>query len=267
MIQHKNSKTDIDLKSNVTATAYCLILLLVLGFQINMIAQTKTDSVQHPTIFSGNISFTNNGFSIVPTFSFNSPAINTQMSWKKNNFSIEPDIRLAPDLTKGSMLLWFRYAVLQKGNFSLRAGIHPAINWFPKIITENGANAELFQLRRFLAWELAPNLKINNHIHTGVYYLQGNGLQTNGARTTHFVNLYMGFSNIALNDVLRINFTPSFYYLYLDKKEGTYFTATGSISHKRSPFSFQSSLNQIIQTKITGGKDFIWNVALVYKLK
>lgn len=242
-------------------------IFFIAGLHSLTFGQTSKDTIKPTTTFSGSIGYTNNGFSIIPTFSFNSAAINTQMSWKKKDFSIEPDIRLAPDLTKGSMLLWFRYALIHKGNFSLRAGVHPAINWFPKTITENGADTELFQLRRFLAWELAPNIKINQHLNTGVYYLQGNGLQENGAKTTHFVNFYLGVSDLALSNQLRLSLTPAVYYLYLDKKEGTYFTATGTISHKKSPFSFQSIINKTLNTSIAGGKDFMWNIALVYKFK
>lgn len=233
------------------------VIIFVFGISANTNAQTYT----------GNVGITNNGFSIIPTFSFNSPAITTQMSWKKNNFSIEPDIRLAPDLTKGSMLLWFRYMPIQKGKFSLRTGLHPAINWFPKNIIENDKPSELYQLRRFLAWELAPNFKINKNLNIGIYYLQGNGLQENGVRTSHFVNLYLGVSNINLNDQLRLSLTPAVYYLNVDKKAGTYFTANGAISHKKSPFSLQSTINQTLQTSIAGGKDFLWNIALVYKIK
>ena len=242
-------------------------LFLIAGFQSQSFGQTSKDSIQPVTIFSGNIGYTNNGFSIVPTFSFNSAAITSQMSWKKNDFSIEPDIRLAPDGKKGSLLLWFRYALVHKGNFSLRAGVHPAVNWYPKNITENGNSIEIYQLRRFLAWELAPNFKVNQHVNTGVYYLQGNGMQKDGAQTTHFVNLYLGVSNLALSNQLRLSLTPAVYYLYLDKKEGTYFTATGAISHKKSPFSIQSTINKVLQTSIVGGKDFQWNIALMYKLK
>jgi YbbR domain-containing protein len=79
--------------------------------------------------------------------------------------------------------------------------------------------------------------------------------------------LYLGVSNIALNDQLNLSFTPAVYYLNVDKKAGTYFTANGSISHKKSPFSLQSTINQTLETKITGGKDFLWNIALVYKIK
>lgn len=233
------------------------VIIFILGVFVNTNAQTYT----------GNLGVTNNGFSIIPTFSFNSPAITTQMSWKKNNLSVEPDIRLAPDLTKGSMLLWFRYMPIQKGKFSLRTGLHPAINWFPKNIVENDKPSELYQLRRFLAWELAPNFKINKNLNVGVYYLQGNGLQENGVRTSHFVNLYLAVSNIVLNDQLNLSLTPAVYYLNVDKKAGTYFTANGAISHKKSPFSLQSTINQTLRTSITGGKDFLWNIALVYKIK
>ncbi|MFM2014581.1 MAG: hypothetical protein RIQ51_71 [Bacteroidota bacterium] len=248
MLKNKSIKQVINIK---------LVIFLICGLNTIIHAQTYT----------GNLGITNNGFSIIPTFSFNSPAISTQMSWKKHDFSVEPDIRLAPDLTKGSMLLWFRYAPIHKGNFSLRVGIHPAVNWFPKNIVENGNDLKLYQLRRFLAWELAPNFKINKNLNAGVYYLQGNGLQVDGLQTSHFVNLYLGVSNIALNDQMNLSLTPAVYYLNIDKKAGTYFTANGSISHRKSPFSLQSTINKILETKITGGKDFLWNIALVYKIK
>ena len=253
-------------KSVIKAGKLFLLFYFILSSGNALNAQSIKDSTIVPTQFSGNIGITNNGFSIIPTFSFNSPAIISQMSWKKNKFSIEPDIRLAPDGTKGSILLWFRYNLINAGNFSLRSGIHPAVNWFPKNILVNENITEIYQLRRFLAWELAPSLKINKHFNTGVHYLQGNGLQQDGARTTHFVNLFISMSDINLSKQLKFNFVPSFYYLYLDKKEGTYFTATSSISHKKYPFSVQSTINKTIQTKIEGGKEFLWNIAFVHFL-
>ena len=60
-----------------------LVIFLVCGLNVITYAQTYT----------GNLGITNNGFSIIPTFSFNSPAVTTQMSWEKNNWSVEPDIR------------------------------------------------------------------------------------------------------------------------------------------------------------------------------
>ena len=251
--------------TQVIKLSIVVILLFISQLKIN--AQNNTAPIKPATVYAGNIGYTNNGFSIIPTFSFNSPAITTQMSWKKANLSVEPDIRLAPDGKKGSMLLWFRYAAIHKGRFSLRTGIHPAVNWYPKQIIESGKSLEIYQLRRFLAWELAPNINVSKNINTGVYYLQGNGLQDDGPQTTHFVNLYLSVANIPLGDQLKLNLTPAVYYLYLDKKEGTYFTANGTLSHKKSPFSLQSTINQTLKTKITGGKDFLWNIALIYKIK
>jgi hypothetical protein len=259
-------KVKVIIKSAIKGVKFFFFFCILISLNTEVIAQSTIDSSIVSTKYTGNIGITNNGFSIVPTFSFNSPAIISQMSWKKNKFSIEPDIRLAPDGTKGSILLWFRYNLINTSKFSLRSGIHPAVNWFPKNILINENVTEIYQLRRFLAWELAPNIKINNHINTGVYYLQGNGLQQDGARTTHFVNFYLGMSNINIGKQLKLNFVPSFYYLYLDKKEGTYFTATSSINHKKYPFSLQSTINKTIQTSIEGGKDFLWNIAFVHFL-
>lgn len=95
-----------------------LLLLIVLLYHFQTVAQT-TDSTKNITTFSGSIGITNNGFSIVPTFSLNSPATNMLFSIRKNRFSFDPDIRLVPDMTKGGFLFWFRYRFIETPKFSL----------------------------------------------------------------------------------------------------------------------------------------------------
>jgi hypothetical protein len=58
-----------------------LLLLFVLSAKI-ITAQT-TDSTKNLSTFSGSIGFTNNGFSIIPTFSLNAPAANIFLAWRK----------------------------------------------------------------------------------------------------------------------------------------------------------------------------------------
>ena len=252
------------LKTRVKILVMVLPLLII---QNKTWGQSAVDSTKRETTFSGSLGLTNNGFSIIPSFSFNKPAALMLLSWKKNKFSIDPDFRVTPDGKKGSMLLWFRYHPLQKGRFTLRTGIHPAINWVPIQIAENGINQDFLQLRRFVAWELAPSFKVTEKFRLGIYYLQGNGLQSNSFRTTHFITLNSTISNIPISKKLSFTFIPFIYYLILDGTDGRYFSATGIINHKKSPFTFQSSFNKTISSNIPANKDFLWNVSVVYNFK
>ncbi len=49
----------------------------------------SADSTQSVSTFSGSVGITNNGFSIVPTFSLNSPATIMNFYWRKNRFSFD----------------------------------------------------------------------------------------------------------------------------------------------------------------------------------
>jgi hypothetical protein len=222
------------------------------------------DTIPVETNFSGSIGITNNGFSIIPTFSLNSPAVTTFLSWRQKNFSIDPDVRMALTGKKGSILLWLRYYPINHDKWRLRVGMHPALNLQISNIVINGITTEISQARRFIAFEANPAYRINNHLTVGFYYLQGNGLQKNSARTSHFVNLNLNISKVKLSKDYRLNWLPAFYYLYLDKYEGIYFTSTLGISKINLPISISSSINKTIKSNLPGNKDFLWNVAVNY---
>lgn len=246
-------------------TAFILILFLHGPFAL--FAQQKKDSTYNETVFSGSLGVTNNGFSIVPTFSLNKPAALIFLSWRKKRFSIDPDIRLTFDAKKGGMLFWFRYHAIEKKNFKLRAGVHPAFNFQLREITTNGITSEITQMRRFIAWEFTPSYQINKNWGIGIYYLQGNGMQKDGPRTTHFVNLNTSISNLNVGGNFRLTLIPAVYYLYLDGYTGNYFTATGILSHTQLPFTFQSDVNKTFSSNLPGNKDFLWNVSVRYNFK
>jgi hypothetical protein len=250
----------------MTNSKQIFVWLLVSLLPIFGFSQTK-DSTQKVIIFSGTLGFTNNGFSIIPTFSLNSPASIIQLSWRKNKFSFDPDFRLTPDARKGGMLFWFRYHAIQKKKFSLRVGAHPAFSFQLKDATINGVTSEITQLFRFLAWEFTPNYQINKHLGVGLYYLQGNGLQKYGPQHSHFINFNTRISNIKVGGDFRFSMIPAIYYLRLDKYEGVYYTAVGILSNKKWPFSLQSAFNKTIKSDLPGNKDFLWNVSLNYHFK
>ncbi|WP_345156451.1 hypothetical protein [Pontibacter saemangeumensis] len=251
------------LRQRYTKSLVALIVIMLVIACNSSFAQLP-DSTQKEMKFSGSIGITNNAFSIIPLFSLNSPSAVFLLSWRKNRFSIEPDIRLSLDGKKGNMLFWFRYRLIDKQKFSLRVGTHPAYNFALREVTENGVTSEITQARRFIASEVVPNYQITPNWSVGMYYLQGNGLQKDGPRLSHFVTLNTSISNIKLGPNFRFQFVPEVYYLNLDGDAGTYFTTTGILSRKKVPFTLQSTINQTFSSTIPGNKEFLWNVTLSY---
>ncbi len=240
-----------------------LLAIFLLSINIEGAAQIQ-DSTKIPTEFSGSLGITNNGFAIIPSFSLNSPAVILLFSIKKNRFSFDPDVRLTTDARKGGILFWFRYRVIEGSKFSLRIGIHPAMNLQTRKITDNGVTTEITQMRRFIASEIAPNYRITPNWSVGLYYLQGNGLQKDGPRTTHFLTFNTSITNLKVSKNFRLKFSPSIYHLYLDGYKGNYFAASAELSHVKFPFTLQSIVNKTFTSNLPGNKDLLWNITLGY---
>lgn len=243
--------------------AVCGLLLLCLTSAAQ--AQPKDTAATKTTTFSGSVGFSSNGFSIVPTFSLNSPASITQLSWRKNKFSFDPDIRFTTDFRKGSMIFWLRYHAITTQKYRLRVGAHPAMNFQTREIVTNGTASSISQMRRYFAWEVSNDYKINKHLSAGIYYLLSNGLQKDGARTMHFVSFNTNVSNIKLSKAIRLAIAPSLYHLYLDGKNGNYISGAVILSHTKLPFSLQHAFNKTFTSNIPGNKDYMWNVSVHYR--
>lgn len=239
--------------------------LLVLLFLLPLAAVSQSPDTTRPlTTFSGSLGLTTNGFSIVPSFSLNSPAYIVQLGWRRRQFSIDPDIRMTPDLRKGGIILWFRYYPVEGKRFSLRVGAHPALNFQRRDVVENGVTTHIGQMRHFLAWELAPNLRLGSKGSIGIYVLDGYGLQGDHPRTTHFITLNGSVRDLRIGGDLRLALSPAVYYLNVDGKEGTYLTATAAISHPGWPLSLESTINQTFHSVVPNNKIFMWNLSLKY---
>jgi hypothetical protein len=61
-----------------------------------------------------------------------------------------------------------------------------------------------------------------------------------------------------------VRFSAQVYYLKMDDNDGYYATSTVTLAKKNFPFSISSILNKAIETNIPLGKDFTWNLSLVY---
>ncbi len=241
-----------------------IFLLFVLIFMaLSGVSQTP-DSTQITSIFSGTVGITNNGFSIIPTFSLNHPAAIMNFSWRKKRVSFDPDIRLVPDGSKGGLVFWVRYRLIERKKFSLRVGAHPAFTLIRSSVTDNGNTKEITEMLRFLAFEVVPSYQITPHVGVSAMYLQGNALQNHGPQLTRVLFLNTSFTNLKLSQNLRLDLFPTIFFLHTDGYRGDYFTLTGSLSHKKWPFSLQSTINQTFNSNVPGNQDFMWNVMVAY---
>ena len=246
------------------STIYCS---LILSFVFKTAIAQTADSTKNISSFSGSVGFTNNGFSIIPTFSLNHSAFVANLSFRKKRFSFEPDIRLVPDAKNGGLIWWLRYQLIDKKKFGLRVGTHPAFTLIRRTDTENGTTKEITEMLRFIAFEVVPSYQFNKKLGVSAMYLQGNGLQNHGPQLTRVLFLNTSITNIGLGKNLYFNLFPSIYFLYTDGYRGDYFTLTGALAHKKLPFSLQSTINQTFTSNVPDNKDFMWNVTLNYTFK
>ena len=61
-----------------------------------------------------------------------------------------------------------------------------------------------------------------------------------------------------------MRFTPQFYYLKQDTRDGFYFTTALTLAKRDFPVYISSIINKTIETDIIGSKNFVWNISLTY---
>lgn len=223
----------------------------------------NTDSAKTVYHFSGSALITNNGISVIPTFTLGKPATIINLNMGNPKFSFEPEFRFSLEGKPWSFLFWFRYKVANTAKFKFNAGFHPAILFKTVESSVNGITSTITG-QRYLAWELSPNLFVSKNTSLGVYGLYSKGLDVGGNKNTLFITLNANFGNIPLGKELRLRIAPQVYYLYIDQHHGYYTNANFTLSDRRSPFSLAAMVNKVIKTEVAGSQNFVWNTSLIY---
>jgi hypothetical protein len=238
-----------------------MVLLLISLYIFNARAQEETESFLDD--FRGTASVTNNGFSLVPSFSLGDPALLFDLKFTKRKLSFEPDMRFALEGKPWSFIFWLRYKAIENKRFSLRLGAHPALTFRTVNVFRDGQPEELLESRRYLAAEVTPTYKMSDKVGLGVYYLYGRGFDE-GVKNTHFMVLNSYFNNLYISEKWYFNISPQAYYLLSDDLKGIYIVGFVSLIKKDFPISVSAILNKAIDTEILPEDDFTWNISLVY---
>jgi hypothetical protein len=244
------------------------MLLLLLVITQDAFSQ-ETNSAEKGIHFNGDISVTNNGFSLIPTFSLGKPASIMLLSVGGDRFSFNPQFRInLEDAQMWTFVFIWRYKVIDAKKFQLTAGVHlPAIAFRSVMAPVNGVMQEMLITQRFLTFELTPNLTLTKNVSTGFYYLYAVGLETaDQPKNTHFLGYNFNFSRIQLSKKFYLKFSPQVYYLKIDQNDGFYFASNLALAVSDFPLSISSQINKAIDTDISS-KDFDWNISLIYSFK
>jgi len=248
-------------KLNILKFTFFAITLFSLN-SISLFAQ-QIDNSKSYTQFNALTTITNNGISIIPTFSLGKPAGIVELAVGKR-FTFEPQFRFSLEGKPWSVLLWGRYKLLKKEHFNLNVGAHPAVAFKTTTNTIDGVTKEIISSHRYLATEIATNYSIIKNVSVGLYYLYSRGLEESANKNNHFLTFNSTFSNIKLSENYFLKFNPQIYYLNIDSKDGIYCSSGLTLARKKSPFSLQTFVNKIITTNISTSKDVVMNVSLLY---
>lgn len=262
MYKHQNIDFFSSLSCSMAMKASLVFLVYSLLYTRPSLAQDK----KHPVLdeVKGTISLTNNGISLIPSFSLGDPALLFDLKFIRKRLSFEPDMRFSLEGKPWSFIFWFRYQAIQKERFKLRIGAHPALNFRTVSVIRNGNPDEILEARRYVAAEIVPEYKLSEKVSLGLYYLYGHGFDA-GVKTTHFIVLKSSFTKLGIWKDYTVDISPQVYHLRSDELKGYYVVGAISLNKETFPFSISALFNQAIDTEILPDADFTWNVSLVYR--
>src|SRR5918994_3993687 len=150
------------------------------------LAQQADTAKKHTVNFSGNLSITNNGFSLIPAFTLGKPAVLATIYAGGKRFSFEPEVRYSLEGKPWSFISIWRYKLIKKDKLQFTLGTHlPALNFKSDSVIRNGAQEETIRVRRFFpVIELTPAYIIRKDITVSIYYQYGRALEKELARNT-----------------------------------------------------------------------------------
>ncbi|MBM3178635.1 MAG: hypothetical protein FJZ78_11595 [Bacteroidetes bacterium] len=210
------------------------------------------------------VTVTNNGISLLPTFSLGKPAGFFEMTLSKNKFSFEPQIRYALSGKPWSYIFWVRYKLLNNDKFIINMGAHPALVFREIAVSTNGVVRNYMAGQRYIAGDFAPNYRVTKNTTVGIYYLTSAGMDKGTVGRTHFLTFNSNIGNVKLPGKLLLRFIPQIYYLKMDRNDGYYLTTNTILSRKGFPVTLSAVTNHTFTSEIPNSKPFNWNVSLTW---
>jgi hypothetical protein len=213
--------------------------------------------------FSGTITATNNGISIIPSFSLGRPAAFFDLSVGGDRFSFDPMLRFGMDGKPWTFVLWGRYKVIKDSRFTLTIGGHPAFLFQEVDMNVQGKPDQMLVSNRYLAGEVNSSYKLTDRVSVGLYYLRGTAIKSLGAQNSNFIAWNTSISDLKIVKDLSMKINPQVFFLKVDENSGFYANTGVTFIKGDFPVQLQGFVNQKIKSTIAGD-DLVWNVSLLY---
>lgn len=240
---------------------YLFFFLLTLSMESKAEFADSTAKIYHITA-AANV--TNNGVSLLPTFTLGKPAAIFDLSVGNEKIAFEPQFRFSLEGKPWSFIFWWRYKIANTPKFKFSVGTHPSVAFRNfQLYDSKGTPTNILGHHQYWATEFSPNWMLSKKVSVGIYYLYSHGLSEGSTNNTHFFTLNSSISNIKISKSFSLRINPQVYFLKMDEKSGYYITETLILNHKNSPFFLSSVLNKKLSSDIPGD-DFIWNLSLHY---
>ncbi|TRX12549.1 hypothetical protein [Flavobacterium gawalongense] len=249
---------------HIKKTVFRGLLLTLVLIKTSVLFSQQLDSPKNDLKFKGAISVTNNGISIIPTFTLGKPAAIVNLSVGTSRLTFEPELRFSLEGKPWAFIFWGRYKAYKSDKFSLNIGAHPAFAFKTIPLTKDGVTSDYIVSQRYVATEVVPTYHISKDLTLGMYYLYSHGFDLGTIKNTHFVTVNTGISNIEVSNSLRMKISPQVYYLRMNDADGFYTSTMFTVSKVDNPISVSVFFNKVIDTNIAASKDFVWNATLTY---
>ena len=213
--------------------------------------------------FDGTITATNNGISIIPSFTLGRPAAFFDLSIGGDRLSFDPMLRFGMDGKPWTFVFWGRYKVIKDKRFTLTIGGHPAFLFQEVDMTVNGKPDQMQVTNRYLAGEINTSYQLTNRVSMGLYYLRGTGIKVLGAKNSHFLAWNTVIDDLRLIKDFKLKINPQLFYLNVDRADGFYINSGLTLSKGEMPLQMQAFFNQKIKSQVAGD-DLVWNLSLLY---
>jgi hypothetical protein len=244
-------------------SSFLLFLFLLSSF---VAFSQKADSLKVPGYFGGSIALTNKGISAIPNLTLGKPAAIFIMSVGRK-IRFEPELRFALEGKPWMFIFWWRYDLLNTKKFLIKIRTNASYVFNTVSVTTDSVANDILKTNRTWTSDITTSYFLTKNISIGIYYMYVYGIEKDAIKNTHFISLRAGFSDIRLTKQFYLKFNPQVYYLKMDENDGYYFNTSLTLAKRNFPLSISGLVSRTIQTKIPFGKDFLWNVSLIYSFE
>jgi hypothetical protein len=226
------------------------------------------DKANTPFTFTGSLQLTSNGISTIPAYSLGKPALMVNLSASKKRFSLNPVSAFSLDGKPWYVVTWLRYNAVNKEKIILRTSTAWSLAFRDAETISNDDTLTIRRAYRNVFLEIRPTYFFTQKTSLAMAYMYAHGIEKDNPANIHCITLNGMFTGITLAKNVTCTLSPQLFYVYfVDKGQGTFFSASVSFAHQKVPLSVGALITQPLESTLEPKSGFVWNVSLTYSFK